>query len=197
MHCACRPEDVVLEGDVLAVAGHLKRIGVQFHHRVVGDAHGAAGGLGVIELDASSAVVVNQVVGNRVGAGKGLGQNAGHIVIALVANDADVGAVDEDAGGVAVSPAIPECAAVERKAGGVAPGLGVFQNAIEAAGIEAGGVVVGFVVEVLAKVADLHAHGAVAVGKIVVELSIDAAGGVIDEEAILVVVGDVAGDFEA
>src|SRR5206468_7939165 len=71
MSCSCRPEDVVLEDDVLAAAGDLDGIGVQFHHRIVGEVHGAAGGLDVVELDASSGVVVNQVVGNGVGAGEG------------------------------------------------------------------------------------------------------------------------------
>src|SRR6266850_2520772 len=192
-----RPEDVVLEGDVLAVAGDLNGIRVQLHHRVVGQAHGAAGALGVVQLDASTRIVVDQVVGNQIGPAEGLGQYAGHVVVALVAEDADVGGVQEDAGGVSKGPAVSQRAAAELVAGGVAPGFAVAQNPVEAGGVEAGGVVVGFVVEVLAPVSDLEAHAAVAIGKVVVEQAIDAGGGVINKEAIGVVPGHVAGDFEA
>src|SRR5207248_10173788 len=117
------------------------------------------------------------VVGDGVGAGEGLSQDAGHVVVALVAQDADVGAAQIDAGGVAVSSAIAQRAAVDGEAGGVAPGFAVAQDAAEAGGIEAGGVIVGFVVEELAIFPELEAHAAVAIGEIVMEEAIPGGGG--------------------
>src|SRR6266436_6513022 len=76
------------------------------------------------------------------------------------------------------------------------PGFAVAQDAAEAAGIEAGGVVVGFVVEVLAILTELEAHAAVAVGEVVVEEPIVAGGGVINVEAVDIVSGHVAGGVE-
>src|SRR5207237_1634532 len=107
------------------------------------------------------------------------------------------GADDSVVFGVAICAAVAQCAAVERDAGVVAPGFAVSEDAAEAAGVEAGVVVVGFVAVVLAVLPQLEAHAAVAVSQVVVEQAIDAGGGIVDVEAILVVPGHVARDIEA
>ena len=66
----------------------------------------------IVELDASCGAVIDQVVGDGVGAGEGLGQYPGDVVVALVADDADVAQGQVDAGGVAKGPAVSEGAAV-------------------------------------------------------------------------------------
>src|SRR5436190_640360 len=83
------------------------------------------------------------------------------------------------AGGVAIGSAVPERAAVDGEAGCIAPGFAVADDAAEVVAVTAGGVVVAFVIEILAIFTELEAHAAVAVGKIVMEQAIDAAGRIV------------------
>ena len=123
------PEDIVLQVDILAAVRDLERVGVEFHHGVVGQREGATAGLHVVQPDAPITAVVDQAVGNGIIAVEALALDAGVVVISDDAADGP-GAVTqvEASAEVAVGAGILEQATVPTDASGVAPGGDVVHH---------------------------------------------------------------------